>query len=589
VLRKLPIGPKLIGLVSALLALMLGVATYSFFRSQALRDRVHGLSGELIPLVQALGVVHTSAMSQNLALERLLRRVASPRVSREELAEELRRFREMGRDVRSGLRDAKRQARDSAQRAKTRRDIEQLADVRAVLRVLQRDHHELTNLALEHLEAEVEAHGAERDASELRLSRFREQRLASEQRRFEQDMGTLMEDLEAFTARRAEGVRTQEEHLFELTVENLVLAILAFLFGVFVAALTTRRIVGPIRELVSGANRITDGDLDVHVDVATEDEVGELAEAFNQMVHELRSRERVKETFGKYLDPRIVENVIDEVSMQEHAGGERRVMTVFFLDVARFSGISERLTPSGLVKVINRYFTLVTQPISDHKGVVDKFIGDEVMAWWGPPFCGDDEHELLACRAALAQLDALERFRTELPELLGFRKGLPDIDMRIGVSTGDLVVGTIGSDRSKSYTVMGDTVNLASRLEGVNKVYGTRILISGATADAVREDLELREIDIVRVVGKEETTRLFEIMGNAGEVEALALELRDRFEEGLAAYREQRWDDALACFAECLEIDSEDGPSRTFTERIEALREDPPGEGWDGVWRLDRK
>lgn len=590
--RKLPIGPKLVGLVSALLALMLGVATYSFFRSQALRDRVQGLSGELIPLVQALDIVHTSAMNQSLTLERLLRHAEGGRVATEQLEEELERFRELSQSVRTGLRDAKRQARDSSRRARSRRDIEELANVRATLRTLQRDHQELSALAVEHLEAEIEAPGAEPDDGEdsaRNMSSFRERRLANEQRRFEAGMNTLMEDLEAFTVRRAEGVRTQEENFFELTVENLVLAIFAFFFGIFIAALTTRRIVGPIRELVAGAQRVTEGDLDVHVAVTSEDEVGELAGAFNQMVAELRSRERVKEAFGKYLDPRIVENVIDEVNLQEHSGGERRVMTVFFLDIARFSGISERLTPSGLVKVINRYFTLVTHPISEHKGIVDKFIGDEVMAWWGPPFCGEDEHALLACRAALAQLEALDRFRAELPELLGFRKGLPDIDVRIGVSTGDLVVGTIGSERSKSYTVMGDTVNLASRLEGVNKIYGTRILISGVTADAVADELELREVDSVRVVGKEEVTHLFEIVGERGAVEGPALELRDHFEAGLAAYRERRWDEALASFAECLEIDEEDGPSKTLVARIEALRESPPGEDWDGVWRLDRK
>ena len=588
-LRKLSIGPKLIGLVSALLALMLGVATYSFFRSQALRDRVHGLSGEIIPLVRALGVVHTRAMNQSLALERLLRHTANPRIGRERLDTELQAFGALSQEVRVGLREAKRQARDSASRARTRRDVEQLADVRAVLRTLQRDHQELASLATTHLEAEITAHGEEHSAADVQLSRFREQRLASEQRRFEQDMASLMEDLEAFTESRAEGVRSSEENLFELTVENLVLAIFAFVFGILVAALTTRRIVGPIRLLVAGAQRVTEGDLTVHVPVASEDEVGELTGAFNQMVHELRARERVKETFGKYLDPRIVENVIDEVTKQDHAAGERRVMTVFFLDVARFSGISERLTPSGLVKVINRYFTLATEPIAEHRGVVDKFIGDEVMAWWGPPFCSEDEHALLACRAALGQLDELERVRAELPELLGFRKGLPTVDVRMGISTGELIVGTIGSDRSKSYTVMGDTVNLASRLEGVNKQYGTRILVSEKTADMVRAELELREVDSVRVVGKEEATRIFELMGKRGEVEAPALALRDHFEEGLAAYREQDWDGAQQAFEACLAIDSEDGPSKVFVQRIATLRTKPAEASWDGVWQLQQK
>src|SRR5438105_3707782 len=153
-------------------------------------------------------------------------------------------------------------------------------------------------------------------------------------------------------------------------------------------------------------------------------------------------------------------------------------MTVFFSDLVGFTAISERLTPSGLVNVMNRYLSLMSQPIRAQKGLIDKYIGDAIMAFWGPPFTDREEHARLACFAALEQLQALEELRRMLPELMGLRKGLPEIDFRIGISTGDVVVGNIGSELTRAFTVLGDTVNLGSRLEGANKQYGTKILIS---------------------------------------------------------------------------------------------------------------
>ena len=589
-LRRLPIGPKLIGLVSVLLLLMLSVAAYSFMRSQGLRERVEGLSAELIPLVRVLGLVHDDAMQQSLQTERALRHLHEPDVIDEPaLRAEVAGLIALGDRVHEGLRDAKRQARDSSERAGSRQDVQKLADMQAELRVLQRDHLQLTEHLHEHFEAEIERRAGGGSGEGHAAGALRERRLATSQARFERDLSALIADLEAFTEGRAEGVRRREENLFELTVENLILTVIAFFVGVIVATIITRRIVGPIRSLVAGAHKVTEGDLNVSVEVTTQDEVGELTTAFNRMVSELRARERVKETFGKYLDPRIVENVIDEVGADSMSGGDRRVMSVFFMDLARFSGIAEKLSPADLVRVINRYFTIATDPIAARKGVVDKLIGDEVMAWWGPPFCEESEHAELACRAALDQLEALKRFRAELPGLLDDAELAAAVDVRIGISSGELIVGSIGSERSRSYTVMGDTVNLASRLEGVNKQYGTRILVSAKTREMLDERFLTREIDCVRVVGREDASPIHELLA-LSEGAPLDLEaLRKRYALGLAAYREQRWDEALEAFEACLVIRPGDGPSRTFIERITTLRESPPGEGWDGVWRLVSK
>jgi adenylate cyclase len=593
---RLSIGPKLIGLVSVLLFLMLAVAAYSYWKTKSMTSAVGGLSEELLPLVNALNEVEVQMWEQQVALERALRLAERPSEQAGALEAALRRFRALGREVREALREAKRQARDAASRAVLPEDAAQLGGVRATLRVLQREHNYYQTHALERLAAdgvttpELQAEeGPDQSVEAIRASwPARDRELIGDVARLEDELRSLRSELGDFTQERATRLGESQAQRLWLSLQNLALTGGAFLLGVLVAAAVTRRIVRPIKELVRAANRVEGGNLDVEVVATSRDEVGELARAFNTMVAGLRARERVKETFGKYLDPRIVEDVVEGGGIAE-AGGERQVMTVFFSDVAGFSGISEQLTPSGLVKVINRYLTLATIPIARHSGVVDKFVGDAVMAFWGPPFTSPADHARLACQAALEQFDQLDEFRRQLPELLGFRKGLPLIDIRVGLCTGDLVVGNIGSERAKSYTVMGDTVNIASRLEGVNKQYGTRILIAEETWQAVADDFETREVDNIMVVGKKEPTRVYELLARKGQLESAAMELRDAFEAGLQAYRNRDWDGAATRLTTCLEIDNSDGPAQVFLNRIKLLRKDSPPPDWDGVWRLQQK
>ncbi len=587
-LRRLSIGRKLVGLVSVLLLLMLLAAAYSFYRATVARRDAEGLSERLIPLAASLSGMDAAVTSQEVAFERALRHLTDPAVEAEALEADLAAFRRLGEAAREAIREAKREAGRSAEAARVTEDVQQLADVQASLRMLQRDQTQFTQSGLEVLEAIRASRGQQVPEGEAALLVYRERSLGSEVGRLRDLLRELTDGFNRYIAARSERVGVEQARRFDDSLRNFALTGAAFLFGVLMAIAITRLIVRPLRDLVTAAQRVQDGDLDVEVKVRTDDEVGELAGAFNTMVAGLRARERVKEAFGKYLDPRIVEDVIGKVDLAE-AEGERRVMTVFFSDVAGFSTIAEQLTPSGLVKIINRYFTLATEPIVRRQGVVDKYIGDAIMAYWGPPFTSEEDHARLACEAALDQLEQLDELRRQLPELLGFRTGLPRIDIRVGLSTGDLVVGNIGSERSKSYTVMGDTVNVASRLEGVNKQYGTRILLAEETWARLGDGFETREIDLIAVVGKKEPTRIFQLLARKGGLEPRAAELRDAFEQGLRAYRERAFDRAARAMETCLAIDPEDGPARVFSDRIRQLRDEPPEESWDGVWRLSKK
>jgi adenylate cyclase len=228
-------------------------------------------------------------------------------------------------------------------------------------------------------------------------------------------------------------------------------------------------------------------------------------------------------------------------------------------------------------------------PVRHNNGIIDKYIGDGIMAYWGPPFTSAEEHPGLACLAALDQLAGLAAFRAELPELTGVRRGFPEIDIRVGIATGDVVVGNIGSEQARNYTVIGDTVNLASRLEGANKTYGTRALIGEVTNRFAGDLVETREIDRVLVVGKTEPQRIFELLGRKGEVAEERLKLRDTFDEALAAYRRKDWPEAHAGFEGCLKIMPGDGPSKVFLSRIAQFCTTAPSPDWDGVWSLVEK
>ena len=316
--------------------------------------------------------------------------------------------------------------------------------------------------------------------------------------------------------------------------------------------------------------------------------MGRLTDSFNFFVRELRSKERLKQTFGKYIDPRILEHVLAQ-SGAEAAGGGRREMTVLFADLVGFTGLSERLTPLLMVTLSTDTLSLQALAVQEHHGVVDKFIGDSVMAFWGQPFVKPEEHAVLACRAAQAQLAAIDTLRRELPDITGLRRDAPAIDLGIGICTGEVVVGNIGSENTRSYTVIGDTANLAARLERANRVYGRarpgRGKYRSGGGLAVRDARDRHHFR----QRQDKTTRVFELMSAVGQLSGELLRLRERYDTARRSYLAQDWDTAEATFRECVKIRPNDGPSRVFLERVQALRRNPPGKNWNGVWQLVEK
>jgi adenylate cyclase len=367
-------------------------------------------------------------------------------------------------------------------------------------------------------------------------------------------------------------------------VVTTIAAVLGFVFAMMVGS----GITGPVLRLLEGTREVEAGRLDGTITVTTGDEIGLLSAAFNRMIEKLRQNQRIRETFGRYIDPRIAEGLLDQ-SAVDAAEGQRRVMTVMFCDMKGFTSLSEGFTPQGLVKIMNLYLSTMSEPIHAHRGVIDKYIGDAIMAYWGPPFIADAEQAPSACLAAVDMLGSVEKLRRELPELLGVRTIPADCDIRIGIATGEALVGSIGSEYMMSFTVMGDTVNLASRLEGANKFYGSRCLISEVTARACDAAIELREIDRLVVVGQSQPQTVYEIIGRKGELTPQQAQMRTHYAKGLEAYRARRWDEAGTALAAALEAVPGDGPALALVARLNEFKTSPPPEDWDGAWHLDQK
>lgn len=294
-----------------------------------------------------------------------------------------------------------------------------------------------------------------------------------------------------------------------------------------------------------------------------------------------RERRMIKRAFQHYVAPAIVEQMLNDPSRLK-LGGEAYEVTVMFTDLEGFTTLSERLSPAELSAHLGEYFKEMLDVLLPHRGTLDKLIGDAIMMYFGCPI-RDPRHAAQACRGALAMQ---ERMRV-LNERWG-RESLPRLRTRIGINTGVAVAGNMGTDTIFNYTILGDCVNLASRLEGVNKEYGTLILLGEETWTQVAGEFEARELDWIRVKGKAQPVAIYELLGEAGRVPAATRHVLAHYAEGLASYRRGRWKDAAAAFERALIADPDDRPSALFLSRCAAYEASAPV-GWDGVHVMHTK
>jgi adenylate cyclase len=305
--------------------------------------------------------------------------------------------------------------------------------------------------------------------------------------------------------------------------------------------------------------------------------------SMQQFLAEERERVRVRKAFESYVAPEVVHEMLKHPD-QLRLGGERRQITLLFSDIRGFTSISEHLEndPQSLVRMLQDFLNPMSNIIINHGGTIDKYMGDAIMAMFGAPLVQPD-HPRLACRAALDMTVALKNLNAHWQTL-----GRPVLRIGVGINSGPVTVGNMGSDRLFDYTAIGDNVNLASRLEGLNKHYGTNILISQSTAELIGESFILREVDRVRVKGKAQAAGIFEVFGE-GEPAPKLSRFLDAFHQGLAFFRERRWPESLAAFTAALEIYPEDEATLRYLKLVQKHLESPPGPEWEAVTVMDGK
>jgi class 3 adenylate cyclase len=572
--RGLSVGAKIHGIGIGLILLMVTVSAVSAVLIDRVRAELQLQASVFIPLSNRIASIETAVLEGEVHIERMRLAMAEGRsgASYEEAHNEI-------RDV-SGLVD------------------DQFARARGLLESLSED-----DLDKRPLVAATKI-SAGLDAVQTELADYREQldRLldAHQAGRLEEArlLDTLLAEEEEEIYHRLERMRIEMQDQVERAVAEIieldiwfdrviiVFTVGAVILGALVSSLVTRRIVNPIGELVHGLKRVGDGDLQTELSVRTRDETATMAEGFNEMIAGLRAKERITDTFGTYVDRRVVDALIGNPAMTKQ-GGDRRRMTVMFADMTGFTSLSESLPPDSLVALLNAYFERMAAPVGESDGVIDKFIGDSIMAYWGPPFVDARKQAGLAVGAALAQIGMMQAFRDSVPEILGIPMDASKFDIHTGIATGQTLVGTVGSSHHRNYTIMGDTVNVAARLEGACKAYGVRLLVDESTRSET-EGVLFRELDSLRVKGRAEPVRIFEPMA-LGPGSPDQARLAAAFETGLTAYRHQDFAAAEQAFAACLDIAPEDKATVILLERTMALAANPPSPDWDGVWTMTSK
>jgi adenylate cyclase len=371
-----------------------------------------------------------------------------------------------------------------------------------------------------------------------------------------------------------------EEDVFEQVKRNnrvsLFISLCVLSVAVFVSLYVTGQVAGPLEKIAQETAAIARLQVDARPEIhSVVVEVDRLASAMEEMKTGLRS-------FQKYVPSDLVRSLL-VAGKEARLGGELRTMTIYFCDIANFTSISEELEPEQLVEQLGEYLSSLSGLILDTGGTVDKYLGDGIMAFWGAP-AWNPRHAIAACTAALRSRVRMQELQQQWKA-----KGKPLFATRMGLHTGPVIVGNIGSEARLNYTVIGDAVNLASRLEGLNKLYGTEILISEITYREVEEAVVARPLDWVSVKGKSKVILVYELLGRKNEVSRHTREFVDRYARALNYYRKQDWSRAIGLFEEVLNWRVTDHAAQQMITRCRHYQAESPGDDWDGVHRIVSK
>ncbi|GAB4437115.1 MAG: adenylate/guanylate cyclase domain-containing protein [Turneriella sp.] len=382
---------------------------------------------------------------------------------------------------------------------------------------------------------------------------------------------------------RTSGVELVRTNRNKVLISAVLIGLVSILLAIYISGIVVQK----IKRIIRSAEEVGRGNLNVEFEHGGSDEFGNLTVALNQMVSGLNEREKIKGILGSMIDPVVVSEAMKD--LQALKRGSEKEITAFFSDVASFSNISEKLTSPQLADLLNEYLSAMTIILKEHEGVLDKYIGDAIVGIFNSPVDVEDH----AYKAVMASIK-MERKLAELrADWTAKEKYIPEaraMTFRIGLNTGVAKVGFMGTDALASYTMMGDTVNLAARLEAAAKDYGVTILATDAVFEKIQSRIFTRRLDVVRVKGKNQPVTLYQIICEKGKETVQMADAVQRYEQGLAAYLQKSWDAAMGFFKEAQRIQNvADNACQLLLERCESYKLNPPPADWDGVYTRTTK
>ncbi len=368
---------------------------------------------------------------------------------------------------------------------------------------------------------------------------------------------------------------------------SLLTALFIAFISVAAAFYAAGFVIQKIRKIISSAEQVGKGDLKIEFEYGGADEFGHLTDALNSMVSGLRDREKIKGILGSMVDPVVIGEAMKDLTALKN--GKVTDITAFFSDIAGFSTISEKLSSKELAALLNEYLSAMTLILKEHEGVLDKYIGDAIVGIFNAPVPVND-HTLKAVKASLRMHERLRELKAVWTQENRYIPEARTMTFRVGLNTGPAKVGFMGTDALASYTMMGDTVNLASRLEAAGKDYGVSLLVSEAVYNQVKNHVFARKMDLIRVKGKNEPVTIYEIISDTDELPRGVKDSAALYEQGLNQYLLRDWGGAIHTFHESEKIRGrEDKAVRLLIARIEHFRKSPPPEDWDGAFTRDHK
>ena len=550
---KFSVPYKIFSSVSIVIFLTILTSTATLYYVVSVRFELTRIADHMVPVTQSLSELDAHVMRQGLVMERIFTFLETESLPPSKIRNNIEHYNRLSGLINTEFKATKRTINEGLSISRNVENIGAFSRFEPLLAYLELIHKNIEKHSMQIV--------SKLTNGEFREARLLEKLLREEEDQFNSHLVKILKEVEAVTEKSA---LVAKEHQKNLVVLNLVFTALAIISGLAFSWAASVKLASPVKELLDATNEVKSGNLSARSGVYGDDEVAQIAIRFNRMVEGIKAKDQIKSTFGQYVDPRVVDNILNNYDLDQV---HRRPTTVFFSDIAGFSRISEQYTPSSVVKLVNEYLTDVSGPIINSKGVIDQFIGDAVVAFWGPPFVEEGEGPFLCCKAALDQQIQINVLRKKLSEILGVKRALPDIRVRMGIATSECLVGNIGGKHLQSFTAIGSAKDWAEELETLNNKFNTEILVLEKTVNLVGDRMEFRRIDRFQI-GAGEQIGVYELLGQSGSVSEKTLEYKHAFEKALSLYEDGDFKKASTNFAKCTKVDPSDKAAEVYLGSI---------------------